>query len=385
MGLTALQTKNAAPGMHADGNGLYLCAKPGGKSWIFRFTSPLTGKRREMGIGAYPLRTLAEARSEAIDLARTVASGHDPIEQRRAVKKPLRRVSFADACAAYVDARSPGWRNAKHVAQWRNTLSTYCPFGAKPVADVTLDDVEGALSPIWLTKPETASRLVQRVLAVLGYSHDKGWREGDADGWSDRLLRRLPKQPAKAERVRHFPAMPHADVPAFAQMLASSPSSGSRALLFTVLTGCRSGEVRGATWAEIDLEAGVWTIPASRMKAKKEHRVPLSTQALELLRSMPQDTPLVFPGAKGQPLSDMTLTAFMRRHELPFTVHGFRSSFRDWSAECTTFSREVCEGALAHVVAGVEGAYRRTDLFDKRRLLMQAWGDTLDLWGDKKI
>ncbi len=409
--LTAVEVKSASnsgrsPLMVADGGGLYLRVAPSGsKSWILRYQ--LNGKRRDMGLGAFPAVSLAEARTKAATQAALAKNSNvDPVAQRQAereaaaeqarqaqVEAARESVTFAKAATAYVDAQAPGWKNAKHVDQWRNTLATYCaPFGSKPVDAVTVDDVEAALRPLWLSKTETATRLLQRIVLVVAYAHDKGWRQSDdAEGWPMRLRRRLPRLPKKTERVEHHPALPYKQLPAFMAALRASRATGSRALELGVLCASRSGEVRHATWGEFDLDAALWVIPASRMKAKVEHRVPLSTQAVELLRSIRPETvkptDYVFPSRKDTALSDMTLSAFIRRQnekELKWkdergeavVPHGFRSTFSDWTSECTAFPADVREMALAHTIENkVEAAYRRGDLFDKRRDLMQQWAD----------
>lgn len=410
MGLTALQVKNATPAtgkdgkpstaLISDGNGLYLrVAATGTKSWIYRFQ--LNGKRRDMGIGTFADLPLAQAREEVAMLGKLVRQGVDPIDHRKAQQEAQQRaeavaqtkaVTFAEAGKFYIDGRADGWTNEKHVAQWRSTLATYCTtFNDKLIGSVTIDDVEAALRPIWLLKPETATRVLTRIISVLTHAHDKGWREeDDAETWANRLRRRLPMLPKKAVRVEHHPALPYIQTAAFMADIRGKVSTGAKALEFTILTAARSGEVRLSTWSEIDLDAATWTIPAVRMKMKREHRIPLSTQAVALLRSLPLGKPAdyIFPGEKkGKPLSDMTLTAAIRRRndvELkwqdesgePITVHGFRSTFRDWAAETTPFPSDVVEMALAHAVGNkVEAAYRRGDLFEKRRSLMQTWAD----------
>ena len=401
MALTALQVKNAKEGFHGDGGGLYLCVSPKGKSWIFRFKSPVTGKRREMGIGSASVFTLQEARDKALDLAKQAKAGVDPIDHRDAQQAAqqaaaevvkVKAVTFADAATGYIDGREAGWKNEKHVGQWRATLDTYCPFKAKLVGEVTLDDAEAALRPIWLTKSETATRVLTRIVAVMAYAHDKGWSDDDGATWATRLRRRLPQMPSKTLRVQHHPALPYDQATAFMADLRGKASVGAKCLEFVILTAARSGEARLATWSEIDFENAAWTIPASRMKMKREHRVPLSAQAIELLLSIKPEsvkpTNLVFPGMKeGKPVSDMTLNACIRRKNEQenrwvdakgetVVPHGFRSMFRDWAAETTPFPSDVVEMALAHAVGNkVEAAYRRGDLFDRRCLLMQVWAD----------
>ena len=410
MALTALQVKNATPKvdssgktsamLYSDGAGLYLrVAASGSKSWIYRFQ--LNGKRRDMGIGNLADLSLAEARGEVATLGKLVRQGIDPIDHREAQKAEQQQeaetkaVTFGEVATIYIDGRAPGWQNPKHVEQWRSTLKTYCKdFYSKSADSVTIDDVEAALRPIWLEKTETATRVLTRIISVMIYAHDKKWRkDDDAETWATRLRRRLPDLPKKANRVKHFPALPYEQLTDFMADLRASSSFGAKALEFGILCASRSGEIRLAQWCEIDFEAGMWVIPAERMKADKEHRIPLSTQAIALLRSLPEGKPTdyIFPGdKKGKPLSDMTLTAAIRRRneaELKWmdesgnaiTQHGFRSTFRDWAAETTPFPSYVVEMALAHTVANkVEAAYRRGDLFKKRRELMQAWADYCD-------
>ena len=388
MALTSKQVEAAKPGMHSDGNGLYLRVQDGGaRSWIFRFQ--LNKKRREMGIGSYPAKTLADARKDAALLLFQVKNGIDPLDVRKASQVASAAeadptggvITFAQCCTAYVDSQAAGWKNPKHVQQWRNTLSTYFEkIASKPIATVCIDDIEAALCPIWLSKTETATRLLQRVGLVMLYASDKGWREqGDIEAWPLRLRRMLPKLPKKSTRVKHHPAMPYTDIPTFITDLKQSEAMGSKALLFAILNANRSGEVRLARWSEFDMASGVWVIPADRMKTEVEHRIPLSTKSIELLNALPrfEGDDLVFPGMiRGKPLSDMTLNAFLKRKGLPFVQHGFRSTFMDWAADCTPFLKEVRDMALAHAVADdVEAAYRRGTLFAKRKELMQAWAD----------
>lgn len=406
MSLTVKQVekliRDAAPGATADGDGLYLKITPSGNaSWQFRYQ--IAGKRRMMGLGACSVVSLAEARDKAADARKLVKQGIDPLEVKHAdaaeQKQQAERqvVTFADAAKDYIDGKADGWSNTKHVDQWRNTLTTYCSkFASKQVSSVSIDDVEAALRPIWLEKTETATRVLTRIVSVMGYAHDKGWREDDeAETWAPRLRRRLPMLPKKTIRVKHHPALPYEQMAAFMAALRLSTAMGSKALEFAILCASRSSEVREARWQEIDLAAGIWTIPADRMKARVEHRVPLSAQAQRLLESVKPSDPApeayIFPGTKpGKALSDMTMNAFIRRQNEKATTwaddsgegitqHGFRSTFRDWAAETTPYPRDVCEMALAHTVGNkVEAAYRRGDLFEKRRALMQDWADYCD-------
>ncbi|MFL0357560.1 tyrosine-type recombinase/integrase [Erythrobacter sp. GH1-10] len=395
MGLTALQIKNAKPGMHSDGAGLYLCVKEGGtKSWIFRFQ--LAGRRREMGLGSLDVLKTVEAREEAGRLKSLVSRGIDPIEQRNAdkeaaasqqlteaIERTRSEMTFRKAAEHYIENRKAGWSNPKHAQQWANTLKTYAypVIGALPVAGVRAEHVIKILQPIWSTKSETASRVRMRIEAVLNAAKTMGWREGENPAVYKGGLDAVLPPISKVQKVQHHSAMPFSDAPRFMEQLREKTNMGAFALEFAILTAARSGEVRHATWDEIDLEAGLWTIPAERMKARKEHRVPLSEAAIALLESVPRlaNSNLVFPGQRGKPLSDMTLSAVLKRMDLAeFTVHGFRSTFRDWAAETTDHSGEVVEMALAHTIGSrVEAAYRRGDLLDKRRALMADWADYL--------
>jgi integrase len=414
MTLTALQVKNAAPKIGqdgqatttliSDGNGLYLrVAATGSKSWIFRFQ--LNGKRRDMGIGKLADVTLAQAREAVATLGKLARQGIDPIDHRKSQQEALRHaeaaaiakeVTFGEAASSYIDSRKDGWRNEKHVGQWRNTLKTYgADFTEKRVGDVTIDDIEAALRPIWLEKTETATRVLARIVNVLGYAYDKGWREeDDADAWGKRLrARRLPELPKKTMRVRHHPALPYQQIPTFMTALRDSTALGSRLLEFAILCASRSAEARKATWSEVDLDGALWVIPKERIKTKIEHRVPLSTQAVALLRALPTGRPTdyIFPGEKhGKPLSDMTMTAFIRRQNNnaivwkddngdEITQHGFRSTLMDWAAETTPFPAAVADQALAHAISDkVRAAYQRGDLFEKRRSLLQTWANYCD-------
>jgi integrase len=366
------------PGRHADGGNLYLSISPnGGRRWIFLYR--WSGKQIEMGLGSARDVSLARAR-ELADAARAqLAEGANPLAARRAEAAVP---TFGEAANALVDDIASGFRNAKHVEQWRMTLKEYAaPLREKSVADITTPDVLAVLKPLWSTKQETASRLRGRIERVLDAAKAKGHRSGENPArWRGHLDALLPKR-QKLQRGHHA-AMAYSDVPAFMARLAEFSGATPLAFRFLVLTAARTGEVRGATWAEIDLDAKVWTVPAARMKAGRGHRVPLSDAALEVLtqakalQDQPEGKAWLFPGAKeGKPLSIMALEMQLRRLKLEVTTHGFRSSFRDWAGEETSFAREVAEGALAHVVGDeVERAYRRADALEKRRKLMEAWG-----------
>lgn len=396
MPLTTLQVRNAPSGMHGDGNGLYLCVKPSGsRSWILRFQ--MDKKRQEMGLGNVSVVSLADARAEASKLKVLIAQGVNPLTLRRetAVKKvesakasvreqTLKAATFKVAAQQYIADHEAGWRNAKHHQQWVNTLGTYVypTIGDLPVNEITAEQVIDVLRPIWSAKPETASRVRMRIEAVLNSAKLKGWRTGENPAvWRGGLEAALPRI-SKIKRVKHHAALPWQEAPSFVHALRLREGISPRALEFCILTAARSGEVRKATWSEIDFDNAMWVVPADRMKAGREHRVPLSSAVVDLLKSIPrfQGCDLVFPGNRNQPLSDMTLGAVLRRMELGyFTVHGFRSTFRDWAAENTHHASEVVEMALAHSVGNkVEAAYRRGDLLAKRVALMSDWMNYLD-------
>lgn len=372
--LTAVGVKNAKPGRHADGDGLYLVVKPtGSRAWMLRVQS--NGRRRDFGLGSVATVSLAEARAKSQELRKLTREGGDPVIERQ--RKKVSIPTFGEAAEACHGEMKDGWRNTKHAAQWIQTLRTYAfpSMAAVRVDQIGSPLVRDALAPIWLAKPETAKRVHQRIGSVLDYSQSKGWRQSDTPTRS--VLKGLPRQKS---HDRHFAAMPFGDLPAFMARLGSqSHTIGRIALMFTILTAARSGEVRGAIWSEIDLDAKLWTIPADRMKAHREHIVPLNAPALALLAEV---EPLaagkpgnpVFPGIRGGPISDMTLSKVLRDANLPFTVHGFRSSFRDWAAEETEVPGEVVEKALAHTISNkVEAAYRRTDFLARRTKLMGDW------------
>ncbi len=379
-------SKTTKPGYYGDGGGLWLqVSASGSKSWIFRFT--LSKRQREMGLGAVHTVTLPEARAKAKECRLILLEGKDPLESRNASKlaEALERAKMMtfDQCAeAYIAAHRSGWKNPKHANQWENTIETYAsPFiGKMPVALVDTALVVKVLQPIWQTKMETATRLRGRIESILDWATVSKYRQGDNPARWRGHLDNLLADPSRSKRTAHHPALPWQEIGAFMAALRGQEGIAAKAVELAILTACRSGEVRLATWAEFDLDAALWVIPADRMKAKREHRVPLSTAALALLKSMPRLGSLVFPGVKsGKPLSDMSLPAVLRRMKRDdITVHGFRSSFRDWCAEsdANSFPREVCEHALAHSLPDkVEAAYRRGDLIVKRTMLMQAWAD----------
>lgn len=376
----AVQTLKAS-GRYADGGGLYLrVTADGRKSWAFRFMR--AGRAREMGLGAVAGVSLADARQKAAEARRLLAEGKDPIEARahRRARGAL-GITFRASAERYIEAHQDGWRNAKHAAQWRATLATHAfpSLGDMPVASVDLAAVVGVLEPLWRARTETASRVRGRIEAVLDWAAVRGLRAGDNPArWRGHLDKVLPAR-AKVQRVRHHPAMPYAEVPAFVAELREQAGIAALALLFVILTAARTGEVIGARWDEID--GAVWTIPGERMKSGRSHRVPLGPEAMAILDALRRpDQTFVFPGGRrSKPLSNMALTAALKRTGRgDVTVHGFRSSFRDWAAEQTAFPREVAEAALAHALGDkVEAAYRRSDLFERRRRLMEAWAGFL--------
>lgn len=382
--LTALQVKKMTkPGHHGDGGGLYLRVGDGRKSWMFRYK--VAGKTTWLGLGPESDYTLAEAREAARQCRRQLREGIDPLEARRAAKATTQEaegLTFQVMAEKYIKAHEAEWRNAKHAAQWAATLTAYAYpiMGNKPVHSIDVADVLEALEPIWTEKPETASRVRGRIEAVLDYAAARKLRSSENPArWRGHLDHLLPAR-AKVARVEHHAAIPYADLPALMVKLSASRGMAAMCLRFDILTAARSGEARGATWGEIDVESATWTIPGNRMKAGREHRVPLSAPALAILREVAQlgtdPAQLVFPGAvKGKPLSDVALNkALATAGGGAFTVHGMRSTFRDWCAERTTYPREVAEAALAHTNKDkVEAAYLRGDHFEQRRRLMDDW------------
>lgn len=383
--LTAMEVKRlTAQGLHAVGTvaGLRLLVKPtGARSWVLR--TMIGARRAELGLGGYPTVSLAQAIEYAREARDSIRDGTDPAAERRA-KRVTVEWTFKKTALAYIAAHKAGWKNAKHGAQWESTLETYAypMFGQKHVRDVTKADVLAAIEPIWSTKNETATRVRNRIELVLSYAVQRELRpEGlNPARWRGNLDAALPK-PGKVSRVEHHAALSIDAMHAFMQRLRQAQGTGARALEFAILTAARSGEVRGALWSEIDLQAAVWSIDAARMKSDRPHRVPLSAPALELLEALPrfEGVDLLFPGQENKPLSDMTLTAALRRMKVDATAHGFRSTFRDWAAERTATPAEVAEMALAHAIGdATEAAYRRGDLFDKRRQLMDLWAAFID-------
>ena len=385
--LSALEVgRLKTPGLFAVGGvaGLQLqVSATGARSWVLRVM--IGEKRRDMGLGGFPDVSLASAREKARDARSKIESGADPITVRKEAKSALSaaqaiEMTFSQACKKFIDARADEWRNAKHRTQWVNTLETYAEpvMGKLLVRDIAQSHVLAVLEPIWKTKTETASRLRGRIEQVLDWATVRGLRTGDNPAqWRGRLDKLL-SEPKKIAKVTHHSALAIDEISGFIGALRQRDGASARALELLVLTAARSGEIRGAVWSEIDLDGAIWTVPADRMKAGKEHRVPLSPQALKLLRDVPRvaGVDLVFPGRKGQPLSDMSLGAVMRRMGIEAVPHGFRSTFRDWAAERTNYPRELAEMALAHTIENkVEAAYRRGDLLAKRAQMMAAWAD----------
>ena len=377
----------AKPGRHSDGGGLYLVVSPtGARKWLFIFRRE--GKQREMGLGAASgpsSVSLADARSKAALCRDHLRDGRDPIEVRRQEEVGTRRhaPSFGEFADRYIEAHRSSWRNEKHVGQWTMTLSHYAAaIRPKPVDEITREDVLGILKPIWQTKNETASRLRGRIEAILDAAKAEGLRIGENPAmWKGNLRHSLPKR-QKLQRGHHA-AMPYQEVPAFVQALRTRDAVAARALEFLILTAARTGEVLGAQWSEVDLDRALWWLAPGRMKAGREHRVPLSTRATAILQEMQavrvEATDDVFIGRGGKRLSGMAMEMLLRRmNAKSITVHGFRSSFRDWVAEETNFPREIAEAALAHVVGdATERAYRRGDALERRRELMEAWAQFL--------
>jgi integrase len=379
-------TRAERPGYYGDGDGLVLqVSSSGTKSWIFRYKR--NGRQKEMGLGSLRQVDLATARAKARECRNLLLEGRDPLEERRDAARARRaeaaKATTFDQCAdAYIAAHRAAWKNQKHVGQWQSTLAQYASplIGDLAVAAIDTSLVMKVLGPIWHDKTETAKRLRGRIEVILDWATVSRLREGENPArWRGHLDQLLPK-PTRIAPVKNFAALPWKEIPEFMRALRAREGTAARALEFAILTAARSGEVRGAAWSEIDLAEKLWTVPAVRMKAGVEHRVPLSDAAIAVLKATTRHSDLVFEGRKaGVALSDMSLTAVLRRMGRgDITVHGFRSAFRDWCAEAAgnEFSREVCEHALAHRLPDrVEAAYRRGDLLDKRTRLMQAWAD----------
>lgn len=383
--LGALAVSNLRdPGLHFVGgvSGLALQVLPtGARSWILRIR--IADRRRDMGLGGYPDVTLAQAREAARSARFEVKSGSDPIDRRREARSALnaskgKAVTFEECGKWYVAAHENSWKSAKHRQQWGNTLAEYVypEIGRLIVADVGLSHIMRILEPIWSTKTRTAKRVQGRIERIIDWATTRGYRDAPNPARWRGHLDKLLAAPNKLSKPKHYPAMPFNEMHQFVKKLRATDTIASRALEFLILTAARSGEVRGACWREFNLASATWIIPAERMKAGKEHRVYLSASALQILSKLKKrdDTEFVFASKHGNSLSDMALTAVLRRMGLKWVPHGFRSTFRDWVSECTEFSGEVAEMALAHTIGNkVEAAYRRGDLFEKRAKVMEAW------------
>jgi integrase len=387
--LSALEVSRLkAPGLVSVGGvpGLSLqISATGARSWILRVK--VGSKRRDMGLGPYPGVTLAQAYEKARSARATIEQGEDPILTRERAQSQLRAaqasaITFKQAAERFIDAKAPEWRNPKHRAQWAATLESYAypVIGNLDVKDVTDNHVLQIIEPIWTTKTETATRVRGRIENVLDWATAKKYRTGENPARWRGHLDKLLSAPKKTTAVVHHEAIPVDAAPEFHAKLKERKGTAARALEFILLTATRSGETRGAVWPEIDLDKGIWTIPANRMKAGREHRVPLTASMVELLQSLPrmEGVELVFPSAKGVRLSDMAITQVMRRMGLTAVPHGLRSTFRDWVAEKTSYPRDLAEKALAHTLTdAVEAAYQRGDMFQKRQKMMESWGQFL--------
>ena len=400
--LTDRQVRNATKPLN-DGGNLWLYPRGGARHWFFRYFRE--GKAHEMSLGSYSTVTLEDAREEAGKWRKVLKKKRlDPIAERKRIEEEKKRVipTFTQAAARYILTNRHEWKNHKHRRQWASTMKTYARpvIGPKRVDEVTSEDVQAILQPIWTSKTETAKRVQGRIESILDWATAKKYRSGDNPArWRGNLDMIFPK-PSKVKKANnggednHFKAMPYKQVPAFWQKVRNNDSVSSKALCFLILTGCRSREIRGATWDEINLEEKTWTIPAGRMKAGKVHKVPLIDPAIEILSELPRLNEYVFPGQRNnRPLSVMALLTVMRKlgyvkegKHPPYVPHGFRSSFRDWVADETGYPDRLAEVALAHSVGSqVERAYQRSDMFEKRRKLMEEWGNYVALSAEGKV
>lgn len=381
--VTAKEIENyTKPGSYDVGDGLrFVIKSTGTKSWILRYQ--FQGVRRDMGLGSYPKVSLSEARKRATEKRALINQGIDPVkhkenEKRRQDEARAKAKTFKDCALDYIETHRSGWKNAKHAQQWHNTLATYVfpVIGDKLASEIDEADVLEILKPLWSTKTETASRVRSRIELVLDWARANKLRTGENPArWRGHLDMLLPKT-SKVHKPVHHAAMPWRDLPLFLEELSAMSGLGAKALGFTILTACRTSEVLEAKWSEIDIENKLWIVPALRMKADREHRVPLTDAAIELLKSLPIENEFVFPGMKqGKPLSNLSMLMVMRRMKKEqYTVHGFRSAFRDWAAEFANAPRELCEQVLAHKIANkAEAAYFRSDLLESRRELMKKW------------
>lgn len=379
--LSARGVQTLGDGLHADGNNLYLRVQGASRTWVFRYKRE--GKTYAIGLGSIANRTLAEARKLAFELRNALANGEDPKMRFNKITGKSEAVpTFEQAALAMIAAKRPGWNNDKHAQQWENTLRDYAfpAMGRKLPYAITLQDVLTVLSPLWSTKTETATRIRQRIEAVLDYCTVHGWRSGENPArWKGVLDKVLPP-PNRVKRKQHFAAIDYRDIPALMSELAKRHGTAALCLRFIILTACRSGEARGATWDEIDLSAGIWTIPAERMKARRPHRVPLSEEAMAVLRQAAAlrmaGSDVVFPGPySGKALSDVAVSAALHVTNPSVTVHGMRAAFKTWAEEAGRYRTKVIEACLAHVLGDkVEEAYQRTDLLEQRRVIMKDWG-----------
>ena len=381
------------PGYHRCDRGLYLqVARSGTKSWLFRYKSPVTAKQREMGLGSLNLISLATARNMTLECRRQVLSGLDPLEERARSKRArqlaqARSITFQQAAEHCIASKTPEWKNAKHAQQWTNSLTAYAypVFGTLSISDLDTDLVLKAIEPIWISKAETASRVRQRIETVWDWARARKYVEGENPARLRGHLDKILAKTAKVKRVKHHAAVPYKQIGPLIKKLRGRKGSSALALEFMILTAARTGEVRGARWQEIDLSTKVWIVPADRMKASKEHRVPLCDRAVEILNSIKSNRNpdgYVFPGWKAETgLSDGAMLTLLRKMDVgPYTPHGFRSTFRDWAAEeAHEFSNETVELALAHTIKNkAEAAYRRGDQLERRRALMLAWSEYID-------
>lgn len=387
--LTPRKVQTAKPGKYEDGGGLRLVvSKTGARKWVVRYT--IKKRRREMGLGSFPDVSLSEAREKATECRRMASEGIDPIEEKRVEEEVI--PTFTSCAARYIRSHRAGWSNRKHTKQWISTLKTYVipKIGNKKVDEIVTQDILAILNPIWNTKTETAKRVQGRIENVLDYATAFQYRDTlNPARWRGHLDKLLPR-PSRVTTVKHHPAMPYDEVKGFMAELSQKNSISSYALRMLILTATRTNEVVNAKWSEINLKEGAWIIPANRMKAKREHRVPLSSEVMAILDKVPKEpgNPYIFIGLRqGQPICSMAMIVLMRKMEYGhsgtrghYVPHGFRSSFRDWSGEVSSFPRDVAEMALAHTIGNkVEAAYRRGDLFEKRRKMMQAWADYVSI------
>lgn len=402
--LSAVEVKKLTKaGVHAVGgvSGLLLqVSATNARSWILR--TMVGSKRRDIGLGGYPDTTLALARESARTLRQKIKDGIDPVEERKALKEKLKAsqaslLTFENAAEKFIAQKQVEFRNKKHAAQWASTINTYANpvIGKLPVSEIDINHMTKILEPIWLEKTETAKRLRGRIESVLSWATVSGFRSGENPARWKGHLEHVLQTPSKVTKVKHHKALPWQEIGVFVSNLKKRDGISARALEFLILTAARSGEVRGATWTEIDLENKMWVIPAERMKVDKEHRVPLSKEALELLKTLPKmkGDDHLFPAPRGGELSDMALSSVVKRMEIDAVPHGFRSTFRDWCSEHTNYPTAVAEMALAHTIGNkVEAAYRRGDLLAKRTKLMNEWakychtpqvnGDVISLRGE---